>query len=105
MAHKFMSVVVGAVALVSVAAMAGDGEKLYKKKLCQTCHGEAGREPILDTYPKLAGQNAKYLYNQMKDIKSGKRKNGLSSAMKPMVANVSKEEMKAIAKYLAAVEP
>ena len=33
----------------------------------------------------------------MKDIKSGARSNGMAAAMKAMVANVSEEEMAAIA--------
>jgi cytochrome c len=55
-------------------------------------------------YPKLNGQNKEYLAAQTKDIKSGARANGMSMAMKAMVANVSDEEIDAIAAYLAAVK-
>ena len=57
-------------------------------------------KPILPIYPKLAGQNAKYALQQMKDIKSGKRNNGKSKAMKGVMHLVTEEEMKAIAKWL-----
>ena len=54
------------------------------------------------TAPKLAGQNADYAFNQMKDIKSGARSNGQTAAMKGVMGLVSEEEMRAIADWLAA---
>ena len=83
------------------SVFAADGAALYKAKLCNTCHGVDAKTPLLPTYPKLAGQSADYALQQMKDIKDGKRANGMSAAMKPMVANVSEAEMKAIADWLA----
>ena len=55
-------------------------------------------------YPKLNGQNKEYLVAQMKDIKSGARNNGMSMAMKAMVATVTDEEFEAIADYLSKVQ-
>jgi cytochrome c len=49
----------------------------------------------------LAGQNAEYAFNQMKDIKSGARTNGQTAAMKGVMATVSEEEMRIIADWLA----
>ncbi|HEB95981.1 MAG TPA: c-type cytochrome [Sedimenticola thiotaurini] len=80
---------------------AGDGAAIYKAKACFSCHGADAKTPIMPTYPKLAGQNAQYAYNQMKDIKSGKRNNGQTAAMKGIIAGVSDEEMKAIAEWLS----
>ncbi|MBE0457814.1 MULTISPECIES: c-type cytochrome [Pseudoalteromonas] len=91
-------------ASVSFNSMAADGAALYTAKLCQTCHGPEGKAPIMAMYPKLNGQNKEYLVAQMKDIKSGARSNGMSAAMKAMVANVTEEEMTAIADYLANVK-
>ena len=58
-------------------AEAADGKALYTAKMCQTCHGAEGKAPIMDAYPKINGQNKTYLLNQMKDIKSGARANGM----------------------------
>jgi cytochrome c len=58
----------------------------------------------MPTYPKLAGQNADYLFNQMKDIKSGARSNGMTAAMKGVMPVVSEEEMRAIANWLATLK-
>ena len=61
--------------------------------------------PGFEAYPKLAGQNAKYLLAQMNDIFEGRRKNGLSAAMfgiKLMIDNTAKEgDLEAISEYLA----
>ena len=56
----------------------------------------------MTTYPKIAGQNADYLVQQMKDIKSGARNNGQTAAMKALVATVTDDEFAKIAKYLEA---
>ena len=84
---------------------AADGAALYKSKTCVACHGKDGKTPILPTYPKIAGQNAAYALQQMKDIKSGARSNGQSSAMKGVMHLVSDEEMKALADYVATLAP
>ncbi len=91
-------------ASLSFNSMAADGATLYTAKLCQTCHGAEGKAPIMPQYPQLNGQNKEYLLAQMKDIKSGARSNGMAAAMKAMVANVSEEEMSAIADYLSQVK-
>lgn len=86
---------------VSVPALALDGAALYKEKTCFTCHGKDAKTPIMPNYPKLAGQNAEYALQQMKDIKSGARSNGQTAAMKGVMHLVNDEEMKAIAEYLS----
>ncbi|WP_321529318.1 c-type cytochrome [Sedimenticola selenatireducens] len=83
-------------------AAAADGAALYASKGCAACHGADGKTPIMPVYPKLAGQNAQYALNQMKDIKSGARSNGQTAAMKGIVMSVSEEELQAIAEWLAA---
>ncbi|NNF95806.1 MAG: cytochrome c [Halobacteria archaeon] len=86
-------------------AMAADGATLYKTKTCTACHGKDGKTPIMPSYPKIAGQNAAYALQQMKDIKSGARSNGQSAAMKGVMHLVSDEEMKALADYVATLAP
>ena len=87
---------------VSGSAMA-DGAALYSQT-CASCHGATGAEPIMGTYPKIAGQNSDYLVQQMKDFKSGARTNAQSAVMKGMVAALSEDNMKQIADFLAAVK-
>lgn len=89
---------------LSAPVFALDGAELYAKKTCFSCHGKDGNTPILPIYPKLAGQNPDYAYNQMKDIASGARANGQSAAMKGIMHLVNDEEMRAIADWLGALE-
>ena len=86
-------------------AMAADGASLYMTKTCTACHGKDGKTPIMPSYPKIAGQNAAYALQQMKDIKSGARSNGQAAAMKGVMHLVSDEEMKALADYVATLAP
>jgi cytochrome c len=94
-----------AVAVLSMGlasnGLAADGAELYKSKTCWSCHGKDAKTPIMPIYPKLAGQNADYAFNQMKDIKSGARSNGQTAAMKGVMGLVNEEEMRLIADWLS----
>jgi cytochrome c len=84
---------------MSSGVMAG-GAKLFQTRACFSCHGPDAKSPISPEFPKIAGQNANYAFNQMRDIKSGARRNGQSAAMKGIMVTVSEEEMKEIAAWL-----
>ncbi len=92
--------------LASSAAMA-DGAALYAEKTCIACHGKEGRKPMTPTFPKLAGQNAAYMEQQMRDIKTGARSNASSAAMKGVMVNpegvelVTDKDIKEMALYLS----
>ena len=95
--------VVGSISF-SANAVALDGGALYldaTKGGCSACHGKDAKTPIMPSYPKLAGQNADYAFNQMKDIQSGKRNNGMTAAMKGITHLTNDEEKKAIAEWLS----
>ena len=90
--------------LASSAFAAPDGAALYKDKTCNACHGPKGDKPLMPNYPKIAGQNAAYAEQQMKDIKSGARSNGQTAAMKGVMHLVNDEEIKVLAQYLATLK-
>ena len=92
--------VLAGILLTSTSAYALDGAALYQAKTCFACHGADAKTPVMPAYPKLAGQGAVYALQQMKDIKSGARANGMSIAMKAIMQTVSDEEMEAIAQWL-----
>ena len=99
---KTLVIIPAALMAISMsAAVQADGAALYKSKTCWSCHGKDAKSPMLPVYPKLAGQNADYLFNQMKDIKSGARANGQSAAMKGVMGMVNEAEMREIADWLA----
>jgi len=73
-------------------------EKIKGKiQICVSCHGEQGTT-IMPVYPILAGQNFYYAYVQLKDLKSGLRKNEIMAAM---VQDLDKDEMKLLAGHFS----
>jgi cytochrome c553 len=82
--------------LISSAALAADPVE-DKAKLCVTCHGEQGI-PQLKTTPVIWGQNAGYLFLQLRDFQSGARKNDL---MSPIAATLAKEDLLPLAIYFS----
>jgi cytochrome c553 len=84
---------------VTVAASAqNNAAVLAKAQTCFACHGPDGNS-INPTYPILAGQSARYLYLELKDFKAGRRSD---PQMSPMAANLSQEDMLALAEFFSA---
>lgn len=81
------------VANQALAADAAAGKSLTTA--CGACHGADGNSPA-PNFPKLAGQNAKYLIKQMKDIKSGARQ---VAVMAGQLDNMSEKQIADIAAY------
>ncbi|GAB3672794.1 c-type cytochrome [Salinisphaera aquimarina] len=68
-----------------------------KAAVCAACHGPKGNM-VSPQFPKLAGQGAPYIYEQLKLFKSGERKNGI---MMGQASGLSDEDMKNLAVYFA----
>ena len=68
-----------------------------KVEICATCHGQDGK-PIDKTIPIIWGQQAGYIYIQLRDFKRGDRKN---ETMQPIASSFEKDDMLAIAEYFA----
>lgn len=85
----------GAAAAAEEAALER-GRRLVSAS-CFLCHGMQG-ESATELSPRLAGQNAAYLVKQLVNFKSGERE---SSAMRPMVASLSQDDMQALALYFS----
>ena len=68
-----------------------------KAQLCDACHGEDGKPKEPDT-PIIWGQYTGYLYIELRDYKSGLRKN---DKMSPIAADLSKDDMMALAQYFS----
>lgn len=88
----------------STTALAQDGATLYVEKTCVSCHGPDAKTPLLPVYPKLAGQNADYLFQQLQDIANGVRTNSMTAAMAGIMQNVNEEEMRILADWLGGLE-
>ena len=96
--HFVHAALFAAVLLTSGSAHAQDAPGIEEKaQLCATCHGEQGI-PINKQTPVIWGQNEGYLYLQLRDFKSGSRKNDL---MGPLAATLEKDDMLALAAHFS----
>lgn len=86
------------------------GKKIYmngnpKKNLygCKNCHGEKGKGRSANNplFPVIGGQHKGYLVKQLKDLKSGKRKNDPAGMMGNIAKLLSTKEIDAVAEYIA----
>ena len=86
-----------ALLIAAAPGSAQDQDIAEKAKLCATCHGEDGKPKEADT-PIIWGQHTGYLYIELRDYKSRLRKN---DKMSVIAADLSKEEMMALAQYFS----
>jgi cytochrome c553 len=85
-------------ALLALAARESSAQSLQEKvQLCTACHGENGI-PQDKSIPVIAGQHQGYLYLQLRDYKSGARKNEVMSAV---ATALERDEMLEIAGYFS----
>lgn len=70
-------------------------------KFCAACHGEDGNSRIPNV-PSLAGQPEFFLVNQLFLFREGVRK---LEAMAPLVKDLKDDDLVAMAKHFAALEP
>jgi cytochrome c553 len=74
-----------------------------KTTQCGLCHGAdlKGLGPV----PGIAGRSPSYLMRQLNDMKLGVRNGAWTQLMKPVVANLSEEDMLDIVAYTASRTP
>lgn len=78
---KKLTLAIAATVMIASPAFAGDvAAGKAKSATCAACHGAEGISAI-PMYPNLAGQKEAYLVKQLKDFKSGARKDPVMSAM------------------------
>ncbi len=77
-----------------------------KSQTCVACHGADGNSQLA-MYPKLAGQHAKYIEKQLRDLKLGMTSNGKQGRMDPVMSGMalplSEQDMKDLAAYYASL--
>lgn len=84
------------------------GERIYRAGLpekgvpaCTACHGPAGDGVAAAAFPKLGGQNAPYVAKQLLAYRAGERTTDLNAMMRGVVANMTDEEIQAVASYVS----
>jgi cytochrome c553 len=98
----------GFIAYVPMGSLA-KGEALVKKGgdgktlACFLCHGSGLHGS--DTAPRIAGRSAIYIVRQLYNIQHGARSGSGVEPMKQVVANLTEQDMIAIAAYVSSLAP
>jgi cytochrome c553 len=99
---KTLHIVIAALSLgVAGGANAADAAKGAEKakQVCAACHGETGNEAKVPGAAKLAGQYQDYLYQALRDYKTGKRKNAIMAGQAQALTDA---DMRNLAAFYAA---
>jgi len=101
MSRKLNFAVSGVVALAAVLNLhptSLHAQSIEEKvQVCAGCHGADGK-PVDNTIPNIWGQQAGYLYIELRDFKRGDRK---SDIMQPIASSMERDDMQAIAEYFS----
>ena len=89
----------GSIAKGAALITGGDG----KTTACAICHGPALKG--LGEVPGITGRTATYMFRQLNDMKTGNRSGPWVELMKPVVANLSQDDMIALAAFLVSLDP
>jgi len=96
--NKLLIALLVSVGITGVAHAAGDAAAgKANTAICAACHGVDGNSAV-GNFPKLAGQNERYLLKQLQEIKAGSRQ---VVEMTGMLTNLSDQDLADIAAYFA----
>jgi cytochrome c553 len=101
------AMIVGAAVMLAGTSRGADPDVAAgraKFALCAACHGGDGRSGSLPEYPKIAGQNEKYLVNALKAYKNGRRTGTYAALMAATANNLSDADIENLAAYLAGLD-
>ncbi len=83
------------------------GEKVFRGgnsatgvPACTGCHGPDGMGNPAAKFPRLAGQKAKYIENQLKAFRTGARANDAGKMMRNLAVRMTDAEIEAVAQYI-----
>ncbi|WP_117235600.1 c-type cytochrome [Vibrio maerlii] len=103
---KKLALILSLLASCSVWAQGNVEAGKAKSQTCVACHGADGNS-LLTNYPKLAGQHAKYLEKQLKELKLAMETGGKQGRNEPvmgaMAMPLSEEDMADLAAYYASL--
>lgn len=92
---------------VADPALLAAGRRLFRggnsetgASACAACHGPSGYGNPGATMPRLAGQQAAYTATQLRLYASGERRTDMNQMMRNVAAELSDEEIEAVASYI-----
>ncbi len=103
---KKLALILSLLASCSVWAQGSIEAGKAKSQTCVACHGADGNSQLA-MYPKLAGQHAKYIEKQLKDLKLGMTSNGKQGRYDPVMSGMamplSEQDTQDLAAYYASL--
>lgn len=78
----------------------GEGDAARAIPACSSCHGTDG-VATLAALPRLAGQDSRYLQQQLQAWRSGERRNSADGAMNTIAKALSDDEIQQLAAFLS----
>lgn len=83
------------------------GESIYRGgnlesgvAACTACHGPQGRGIPMADYPRLGGQHATYVIQQLNAYRDGDRTTDPNGMMRDIASRMTDEEIEAVAEYI-----
>ncbi|WP_159657387.1 c-type cytochrome [Vibrio atypicus] len=103
---KKLALILSLLASCSVWAQGSIEAGKAKSQTCVACHGADGNSQLA-MYPKIAGQHAKYIEKQLKDLKLGMTSGGKQGRYDPVMSGMAmpltEQDMKDISAYYASL--
>jgi len=92
----------------SDSKLAAQGKEIYDEGIvgsavpaCSGCHNEDGSGT--EKYPRIAGQHAAYVIQQLLSFKAGERANDVKAVMRVVAKRMNEKEIRAVAEYIVAL--
>lgn len=67
---------------------------------CIACHGVNGRGNPAAGWPRVAGQHATYIAEELREYRAGNRVTDMNAMMRDIAARMTDEEIEAVASYI-----
>ena len=68
---------------------------------CSACHAPNGRGNALAVFPRLSGQNAEYVAQQLQNFRSQERANDINGMMRDVAQRMTDKEIEAVSYYVS----
>ena len=87
------------------AALWSRGSAEHRVQACLTCHVNRRDAAGVSLYPPIAGQPERYVAEQLRQFRDGRRRNDVAGAMRAVAARLGDREIEALAAYIASLPP
>ncbi len=102
--RHWLAVVAAVGALAVVPPVWAASPPALAVSVCSSCHGSNGVSPY-PTYPNLAGQKEGYIEYALHQYQMHQRLGDQADVMSSIAANLSADDIKAVAAYFASLTP